>query len=158
MRFVIQRVTKASVTVDGKTVGAIGKGFLVLIGISGDDTRDIADKMTDKMLGLRIFDDENGKTNLSLEAVGGELLLISQFTLYADCRHGNRPSFVKAGAPDMAEEMYEYIISRCSERFRTEKGIFGADMKVELLNDGPFTVILDSENIVKGDRNGQQQT
>lgn len=157
MRFVIQRVTHASVTVDGKVVGSIGKGFLVLVGISADDTRKIADKMTDKLLGLRIFDDEEGKTNLSLEAVGGELLLISQFTLYADCRKGFRPSFVKAGPPDMANELYEYITEQCGKRFRTEKGIFGADMKVELLNDGPFTIILDSENIVKEERNGQQQ-
>ncbi len=157
MRFVIQRVTRASVTVDGEAVGAIGKGFLVFIGISGEDTRQIADKMTDKLLGLRIFDDEEGKTNLSLEAVGGELLLISQFTLYADCRKGFRPSFVKAGAPDMANELYEYIIAQCAKQYHTEKGIFGADMKVELLNDGPFTIILDSDSIVKGERNGLQQ-
>jgi len=150
MRFVIQRVTRASVAVDGQTVGAIENGFLVLIGISGEDTREIADKMISKMLALRIFDDENGKTNLSLDAVNGELLLISQFTLYADCRHGNRPSFIKAGAPDMAKEMYEYIISECAKKFHTEKGIFGAEMKVELLNDGPFTIILDSDSIVKG--------
>ena len=154
MRFVIQRVTRASVSVDGQTVGAIGKGFLVLVGISGEDTRETADKMVSKMLALRIFDDENGKTNLPLGAVNGELLLISQFTLYADCRHGNRPSFIRAGAPDMAEELYEYIISECSKHFHTEKGIFGADMKVELLNDGPFTIILDSENIVKERKNG----
>lgn len=149
MRFVIQRVTHASVAVDGQTVGSIGKGFLVLIGIAQTDTRDIADKMIKKMLGLRIFDDENGKTNLALDAVNGELLLISQFTLYADCRHGNRPSFIFAGAPDMAEELYGYIVEECGKRFRTEKGIFGAEMKVELLNDGPFTIILDSETIVK---------
>ena len=149
MRFVIQRVTEASVTVDGKTVGSIGMGFLVLIGISQSDTREIADKMIKKMLALRIFDDENGKTNLPLEAVNGELLLISQFTLYADCTHGNRPSFISAGAPDMANELYEYIIAECAKRFRTEKGIFGAEMKVSLLNDGPFTIILDSDRIVK---------
>ena len=158
MRFVIQRVTRASVAVNGKTVGSIGKGLLVLIGISGEDTKQTADKMTEKLLGLRIFDDEDGKTNLSLEAVGGELLLISQFTLYADCRRGFRPSFVKAGPPDMANELYEYIIAQCEKRFHTEKGIFGADMKVELLNDGPFTIILDSDDIIKGDRHGQQQT
>ena len=149
MRFVIQRVTEASVAVGGKTVGSIGAGFLVLIGIAQTDTKEIADKMIKKMLALRIFDDENGKTNLPLEAVNGELLLISQFTLYADCRHGNRPSFIKAGAPDMAEEMYEYIIGECAKQFRTEKGIFGAEMKVSLLNDGPFTIILDSDQIIK---------
>ncbi len=147
MRFVIQRVSHASVTVDGNTVGSIGKGFMVLIGISDSDTRETADKMLHKMLGLRIFDDENGKTNLSLSDVNGELLLISQFTLYADCRKGFRPSFVKAGAPALANELYEYIISVCSEQFRTEKGVFGAHMKVELLNDGPFTIVLDSEQL-----------
>ena len=149
MRFVIQRVTHASVTVDGNTVGKIGKGFLVLIGIHDSDTREIADKLIKKLLGLRIFDDKNGKTNLSLEDVSGELLLISQFTLYADCRRGFRPSFVKAGAPDMANELYEYIISECEQHFPTQKGIFGADMKVELLNDGPFTIILDSEVLIR---------
>ncbi len=147
MKFVIQRVTHASVKVDGNTVGKIGKGFLVLIGIEDSDTRETADKLIKKLLGLRIFDDENGKTNLSLADVGGELLLISQFTLYADCRKGNRPSCVKAGKPDMANEMYKYIISECAKRFHTEKGIFGADMKVELLNDGPFTIILDSDQL-----------
>lgn len=147
MRFVIQRVTHASVTVDGNTVGKIGKGFLVLIGIADSDTRETADKLIKKLLGLRIFDDENGKTNLSLADVGGELLLISQFTLYADCRKGNRPSFANAGKPDMANEMYEYIISECAQHFHTERGIFGADMKVELLNNGPFTIILDSDQL-----------
>ncbi len=149
MKFVIQRVTKASVVVEQKTVGKIDKGFLVLIGISGSDTKEIADKMIKKMLGLRIFEDENGKTNLSLEDVGGELLLISQFTLYADCKKGNRPSFTDAGAPDMANAMYEYIIGECEKSGKkVEKGIFGADMKVELLNDGPFTIVLDSVQIM----------
>ena len=147
MRFVVQRVTHASVTVSGNVVGSIGRGFMVLIGISDTDTRGTADKMIKKLLGLRIFDDENGKTNLSLSDVDGELLLISQFTLYADCRHGNRPSFIKAGRPELANELYEYIISECSKQFRTEKGIFGAEMKVELLNDGPFTILLDSEQL-----------
>ena len=147
MKFVIQRVTHASVTVDGNIVGSIGKGFMVLIGVAGDDTRETADKLMHKLLGLRIFDDENGKTNLSLSDVNGELLLISQFTLYADCKHGFRPSFIKAGNPALANELYEYIVSECSKHFHTEKGIFGADMKVELLNDGPFTIILDSEQI-----------
>ncbi|MCQ2554173.1 MAG: D-aminoacyl-tRNA deacylase [Clostridia bacterium] len=150
MKFVIQRVTKASVTVDNEVVGKIGKGFLVLIGVSNDDTKEIADKMVQKMIGLRIFEDENGKTNLSLDQVGGELLLISQFTLYADCKKGNRPSFINAGKPDMANDMYEYIIGECKKSVPTvERGIFGADMKVELLNDGPFTIVLDSNEIVK---------
>ena len=147
MKFVIQRVTHASVAVDGETVGSIGKGFMVLIGVSEGDTRETADKLIKKLLALRIFDDENGKTNLSLKDVNGELLLISQFTLCADCTHGNRPSFFKAAAPDIANELYEYIIAECGRHFRTEKGIFGAEMKVELLNDGPFTIILDSEQL-----------
>lgn len=148
MKFVIQRVTHSSVTVDKKIVGEIGKGFMVLIGVSNEDTKEVADKMIKKMLGLRIFEDENGKTNLSLDDVNGELLLISQFTLYADCKKGNRPSFTNAGAPDMANEMYEYIISECEKSGKkVEKGIFGADMKVELLNDGPFTIVLDSRDL-----------
>ena len=147
MKFVIQRVTKASVCVDGEITGQIGKGFMVLIGVSQTDTKSEADRLIKKMLGLRIFEDENGKTNLSLNDVGGELLLISQFTLYADCRKGNRPSFINAGKPDMANELYEYIIDECRKQFKVETGVFGADMKVELLNDGPFTIILDSEEI-----------
>ena len=147
MKFVVQRVREASVAVDGKTIGQIGHGFLVLIGVSATDTKEIADKMVKKLLGLRIFDDENDKINLSLTDVGGELLLISQFTLYANCKKGYRPSFTDAGAPDMANEMYEYIISKCREQFHVETGEFGADMKVSLLNDGPFTVILDSDEI-----------
>lgn len=148
MRFVIQRVTKASVTVENEVVGKIDKGFLVLIGVTNEDTKEIADKMVKKLCGMRIFEDENGKTNLGLSDVGGQLLLISQFTLYADCKKGNRPSFTKAGGPDMANEMYEYIISECKKVVPVvEKGVFGADMKVELLNDGPFTVILDSDEI-----------
>lgn len=147
MRFVIQRVQNASVKVNGEIKGQIGNGFMVLIGVAQSDTKAEADRLIKKMLGLRIFEDENGKTNLSLADIGGELLLISQFTLYADCKKGNRPSFVNAGKPDMANTLYEYIISECSKHFHTEKGVFGADMKVELLNDGPFTVILDSEVI-----------
>lgn len=150
MRFVIQRVTDASVTIDEKVVGKINKGFMVLIGVSKEDTKEIADKMIKKLVGMRIFDDENGKTNLGLADVGGELLLISQFTLYADCKKGNRPSFINAGAPDMANEMYEYIIDECKKSVSVvERGVFGADMKVHLLNDGPFTVILDSDEICK---------
>ena len=148
MKFVIQRVAKASVTVDGEVLGQIGKGFLVLIGIAETDTKEIADKMIRKLSGLRIFDDENGKTNLDIHAVDGELLLISQFTLYADCHHGNRPSFILAGKPDMAEPMYEYIVEECKKIVpAVQKGRFGADMKVELLNDGPFTIVLDSDEI-----------
>lgn len=148
MRFVIQRVAHASVTVDGQVLGKIEKGFMVLIGVSDEDTKETADRMVKKMLGLRIFEDENGKTNLNLHTVGGGLLLISQFTLYADCRKGNRPSFIRAGKPDMASEMYEYIIAKCKEQVPVvERGEFGADMKVELLNDGPFTIVLDSAEL-----------
>ena len=149
MKFIIQRVSSANVKVDGQIVGDIRKGFLVLIGIGQDDSKEIADKLIKKMLGLRIFEDENGKTNLSLLDVDGNLLLISQFTLYADCKKGNRPSFVKAAGPDMAEELYDYIIAECKRSFpNVQKGIFGADMKVELLNDGPFTIILDSLDLM----------
>jgi len=150
MKFVIQRVSHASVSVKGEVLGKINRGFLVLIGIAESDTKEIADKMIKKLIGLRIFDDENGKTNLDIHTVGGELLLISQFTLYADCHHGNRPSFLLAGKPDMASPMYEYIISECRKQVDVvERGEFGADMKVELLNDGPFTIVLDSEEIFK---------
>ena len=149
MKFVIQRVKHASVSVEQEVIGSIQQGFLVLIGVSISDTKDIADKMIRKLIGMRIFTDENGKTNLSLHDVGGELLLISQFTLYADCKKGNRPSFIRAGAPDMANELYEYIISECQKQISVvEKGSFGADMKVELLNDGPFTIVLDSDEIM----------
>ena len=148
MRFVIQRVARADVKIEGEVFGAIDKGFLVLIGVSDSDTKEIADKMVKKMLGLRIFEDEQGKTNLSLDSVGGWLLLISQFTLYADCKKGNRPSFIRAGKPEMAEEMYEYIIARCKESAKVvERGKFGADMKVSLVNDGPFTIVLDSDTL-----------
>ncbi len=148
MKFVIQRVNNASVTIDEKVVGKINKGFLVLIGVSNDDTKEIADKMIKKLIGMRIFDDENGKTNLALADVDGELLLVSQFTLYANCKKGNRPSFINAGAPDMANEMYEYIIEKCREMVKVvETGEFGADMKVKLENDGPFTIVLDSEQL-----------
>ena len=148
MKFVIQRVNEASVKVEGKVIGQIGKGFLVLVGVGQEDTKEIADKMVKKLLGLRIFDDENDKINLSLTDVGGELLVISQFTLYANCKKGYRPSFTDAGAPDMANEMYEYIVSKCREGgFHVETGEFGADMKVSLLNDGPFTIVLDSKDI-----------
>ncbi|ASS37311.1 D-aminoacyl-tRNA deacylase [Mogibacterium pumilum] len=149
MKFVIQRVAHANVVAHANELGKIGKGFMVLIGISKDDDRSTADKMVDKMIKLRIFEDENGKTNLSLDDVGGELLIISQFTLYANCKKGNRPSFIDAGAPDEANALYEYIIEKCKERVNVvERGEFGADMKVSLLNDGPFTILLDSAEIM----------
>ena len=148
MKFVIQRVKNASVDVEGQTVGKIDKGFLVLIGIAADDTKEIADRLVKKLVGLRIFEDENGKTNLSLADVGGSLLLVSQFTLYADCKKGNRPSFINAAKPDIAIPLYEYIIDECKKQVPiVEKGIFGADMKVSLLNDGPFTIIFDSKEM-----------
>lgn len=148
MRFVIQRVTESSVTVDNQVIAQISKGFLVLVGINREDTVEKADKMVKKLLGLRIFEDENGKTNLDLKSVGGSLLLVSQFTLYADCKKGNRPSFIKAGEPHMANELYEYIVKLCRQEIPVvETGKFGADMKIALLNDGPFTVILDSEEL-----------
>ena len=148
MRFVIQRVTEASVTIDGDISGKIGKGYLVLIGVADTDTKEIADKMIRKMIGLRIFEDEQGKTNLSLADVDGGLLMVSQFTLYANCKRGNRPSFIEAGKPDMANEMYEYIIEKCRESVdEVQTGEFGADMKVQLLNDGPFTILLDSDQL-----------
>lgn len=146
MKFVIQRVTHASVTVEEKIVGEIEKGFLVLIGVGKQDTEKEADYLVKKLTGLRIFEDENGKTNLSLKDVGGSLLLISQFTLYANCRAGNRPSFIEAGDPKHAEELYEYIIAQCREKIeKVETGIFGAEMKVNLCNDGPFTILLEQE-------------
>lgn len=148
MKFVIQRVNHASVSIEGDTVGKIDKGFLVLIGVSNEDTKEMADKMIKKLIGMRIFDDENGKTNLALADVDGELLLVSQFTLYANCKKGNRPSFMDAGAPDMANEMYEYIIEECKKHVPVvEKGEFGADMKINLENDGPFTIVLDSKEL-----------
>ncbi|SFL53319.1 D-tyrosyl-tRNA(Tyr) deacylase [Lachnospiraceae bacterium KH1T2] len=148
MRFVIQRVAEASVTVDDEIIGEIVNGFLVLIGVEDNDDEKIADKMVKKLIGMRIFKDENDKTNLSLADVDGSLLLVSQFTLYADCRKGNRPSFVKAGAPEHANRLYEYIISECRKHVKNvQTGSFGADMKVKLLNDGPFTIILDSDDL-----------
>ncbi len=145
MKFVIQRVTEASVTIEEKTVGAIGKGYLVLIGVGKEDTAAEANKLIKKMIGLRIFADENGKTNLSLKDVNGQLLLVSQFTLYANCTKGNRPSFIEAGDPGQAQELYEYIIAECRKQVPVvETGEFGADMAVRLCNDGPFTIILES--------------
>lgn len=149
MKFVLQRVLEASVTVEGNVTGKIGKGYLLLVGVSNEDTKEIADRMIEKVARLRIFEDENGKTNLSIDQVGGEILVVSQFTLYADCKKGNRPSFVNAGGPALAEELYEYILLRSGELFKNvQKGVFGADMKVSLLNDGPFTLVLDSKEIL----------
>lgn len=150
MRFLIQRAAHAEVVVDNERIASIQKGFLVLVGISNTDTKEIADKMIQKMIRLRIFEDANGKTNLDLQTVSGELLIVSQFTLYADCRKGNRPSFTQSGSPDLAEELYEYIIQQCKKIIpETSHGKFGADMKVSLLNDGPFTILLDSDEIIK---------
>ena len=149
MKLVIQRVKNAKVEVEGNIVGKIGKGFLVLVGITHTDTKKEADYLVKKLCKLRIFEDENGKMNLGLKDVGGELLIISQFTLYANCKSGNRPSFIEACEPKKANEMYEYFKKTCSKELEKDiqSGIFGADMKVELLNDGPVTIILDSEEI-----------
>ena len=150
MRFVIQRVKQANVQVDQKVVGEISQGYLVFVGIKDTDNQEIADKMIHKLLNLRIFEDEEGKTNLSLENVHGELLIISQFTLYADCRKGNRPSFTNAGTPELANEIYEYIIKKCAEEIpHVAQGSFGSHMSVSLTNDGPFTIVLDSDQICK---------
>ena len=146
MRLVIQRVLHAEVQVDGNTIGKIGKGLLVFVGAGQNDPKEIADKYLRKLLGLRIFEDKNGKTNLSLKDVDGELLIVSQFTLYANCQKGNRPSFIEAGEPHMAEALYEYMIEEAKKSVPVvEHGEFGADMKVSLLNDGPFTIILDEK-------------
>ena len=146
MKFVIQRVKQASVKVEGSVIGEIEKGYLVLIGVSDKDTVAVADKMIKKMIGLRIFEDAEGKTNLSLADVGGSLLLVSQFTLYANCKKGNRPSFIEAGAPDKANQLYEYIIEESKKSVSVvQTGRFGAEMEVSLINDGPFTILLDSE-------------
>ncbi len=148
MKLLIQRVKSASVAVENEVIGSIGRGYLVLIGVSETDTREIADKMIKKMINLRIFMDEDGKTNLALKDVGGELLLVSQFTLYADCNKGNRPSFVHSGNPSLANELYEYMIGECRKQIPVvETGKFGAEMQVELVNDGPFTVLLDSQEL-----------
>ena len=148
MRLLIQRVNHASVKVDGEVIGNIGKGFLVLVGIGQNDTREVADKYMKKMLGLRIFEDENGKMNKSIQDVEGSILSISQFTLYADCKKGNRPSFTNAGKPDLAITLYDQFNQKLQEQgMHVETGIFGADMKIELLNDGPVTIVLDSKEL-----------
>ncbi|SNU09107.1 D-tyrosyl-tRNA(Tyr) deacylase [Lachnospiraceae bacterium] len=152
MKFLIQRVNSACVTVENEIIGSIDKGFFVLIGVNEDDTKEIADKMIRKLMGLRIFADDEGKTNLSINDVGGSLLLVSQFTLYADCRKGNRPSFIKSGSPQHAEEIYDYIVDSCRRQtagteIKVETGSFGADMTCSIVNDGPFTIDLDSEEL-----------
>ena len=150
MKFIVQRVTNANVSVDHSIIGEIKRGFLVLVGVSNTDTKEIADKMVSKLIRLRIFEDAEGKTNLDIKSIDGELLIISQFTLYADCRHGNRPSFINAGNPELANELYEYIIAKCKEEIPVvQHGKFGAHMKVSLVNDGPFTIVLDSDEIIK---------
>ena len=150
MKAVIQRVKHASVTIDGNLYSKIGHGLLVLYCVEKGDTNQELEWMCRKIPALRIFEDENGKTNLSLADVNGELLLVSQFTLYADCRKGNRPSFTDAGKPDMAKELYHYIIESCKNQIAVvEHGVFGADMKISLVNDGPFTIILDSDELIR---------
>ena len=147
MKFVIQRVSQAEVVVEEHTVGKIDQGLMVLVSICNNDTKEIADKLVNKLIHLRIFEDENGKSNLSVQDIHGDLLIISQFTLYADCQHGNRPSFVNSAKPDMANELYEYFVERCRKEVENvETGIFGADMKVSLLNDGPVTIMLEKED------------
>ena len=147
MKLLVQRVSSAKVDVDSKTVGKINKGFLVLIGVTHTDTREIADYLVKKLCNLRVFKDENSKMNLSIKDVDGELLIVSQFTLYANCNDGNRPSFVNSAKPDMANELYEYFVERCRKEVKNvETGIFGADMKVSLLNDGPVTIMLEKED------------
>lgn len=148
MKLVIQRVREAAITVDEQEISRIGKGLLVLVGISGEDNKETADAFLKKLIGLRIFEDEKGKTNLSLHDVNGQLLLVSQFTLYANCRKGNRPSFTEAGSPDMAEELYNYMVEQAKKQVEVvQTGIFGADMKVSLVNDGPFTIVLDETSV-----------
>ena len=148
MKFVIQRVSQAEVVVEEQSVGKIDQGLMVLVSICNSDTKEIADKLINKLIHLRIFEDETGKSNLSVQDIHGNLLIISQFILYADCRKGNRPSYTNAGNPDLANELYEYIIAQCHKEFpNVQHGIFGAYMKVSLLNDGPFTIIFDSEQM-----------
>lgn len=150
MKLVLQRVKNASVSIDGNCVGKIGKGLLVLLGVGKDDTEEVADKMFDKMMKLRIFADEDGKTNKSIQDIQGKLLIVSQFTLYANCKKGNRPSFIEAGSPEQANALYEYFLKLAREKYGScEHGEFGADMQVELCNDGPFTIVLDSRDFEK---------
>lgn len=148
MRALVQRVTRAHVDIDGETVSSIGKGFVILLGVGHDDSEEQADKLWAKISKMRIFEDENGKTNIGLADVGGDVLVVSQFTLYADCKRGNRPSFMNAGAPDEANRLYEYFVGLVREDVgHVGTGSFGADMKVELVNDGPFTIWLDTDTL-----------
>ncbi len=151
MRVIIQRVVRGSVTIEEKMVGEIGKGYVILLGVCDEDDEAEADRFVDKIFGLRIYEDENGKTNESIEDIDGEVLVVSQFTLYADCRKGRRPSFTKAGAPEHAKAIYEYFLKKCGERAKkVAHGEFGADMTVEIINDGPFTIVLDSSDFSQG--------
>lgn len=150
MKIVIQRVEEAQVKTEGEVIGRIGRGLVLLLGVGQEDTEEIADKFLDKILRMRIFEDENGKTNLSIKDVDGELLIISQFTLYADLRRGNRPGFTGAGSPQLASRLYEYFVSQAGAYVKNVKtGRFGADMKVSLTNDGPFTIVLDDNIVLK---------
>ena len=147
MRLLVQRVNNASVEVNEKIIGEIDKGFLVFLGITHTDTKEIADYLVSKLLNLRVFEDENGKMNLALSDIGGELQVVSQFTLYADCHHGNRPSFINAAKPDFANPMYEKFVDYCKNAgFDVKTGVFGADMKINLINDGPVTIALEAKN------------
>ena len=144
MKLIVQRVSNAKVEVNKEIVGKIQKGYMVLCGITHTDTENEANYLAKKLCNLRVFEDENGKMNLSIKDINGELLIISQFTLYADCTNGNRPSFTEAAKPEVANELYEYFIEKCKEEgVSVQKGIFGADMKVSLLNDGPVTIVLE---------------
>ena len=148
MKMVVQRVKEASCVIDNEVKSSINQGYMVLLGVSDDDNKEIADKMVKKLINLRIFEDDNGKTNLSIDKIKGEIMIISQFTLYANCKKGNRPSFIEAGSPDMANELYEYVIDKIkSEGIKAASGEFGADMKISLINDGPFTICLDSNEL-----------
>ena len=155
MRAVLTRVKYASVTIDGETVGKIGPGFLILLGVGPEDTEEHARVLAEKALGLRIFEDENGKMNLGLDAIGGEVLVVSQFTLYGNCRKGRRPSFTEAAGPELGNALYEKFLSICRELgYPPQHGHFGADMKVESLNDGPVTLILDTDHLMNSPRRG----
>ena len=153
MRAVLTRVKYASVAIDGETVGKIGPGFLILLGVGPEDTEETARVLAEKALGLRIFEDENGKMNLGLEAIHGEVLVVSQFTLYGNCRKGRRPSFAEAAPPDLGNRLYEQFLSECERLgYPPQHGRFGADMKVESLNDGPVTLILDTDQLMNTPR------
>ena len=150
MKAVLQRVTEASVRVDGEVIGSIGKGFFILLGVSDEDDEAVADKMADKICKLRIFEDENGKLNLSLKDVGGQMLVVSNFTLYADCSHGRRPDFLAAAKPSQSEPLYEFFLQELRRlEVPLESGVFGADMQIDHVNDGPVTIIMDTDQMMK---------